>query len=161
MERFCDKCGASVNGEGIFCPNCGAILEGAVNLNNPNTAPAETAQQNYGQPAQMNYGQSNMQNNQTQMPVYPQRYNNNAQQEPYENMSVGMWIGTMLLSCIPIAGLVLLFMWAFDSSTKQPKKNYSRAVLVWYLIGIALSIIVPISMGFCVACIGLSLGGYT
>lgn len=35
MERFCDKCGTLVSGDGTFCPQCGASLPGAVNLTKP------------------------------------------------------------------------------------------------------------------------------
>ncbi len=31
MERFCSKCGSLVSGS--FCPQCGAPMESAVNLN--------------------------------------------------------------------------------------------------------------------------------
>ena len=31
MERFCSKCGSLVSGS--FCPQCGAAMESAVNLN--------------------------------------------------------------------------------------------------------------------------------
>ena len=152
MERFCDKCGTLVSGEGTFCPNCGAVLEGAVNLDKPNTASSETAQPNYGQPAQMNYGQfsqpsygqSNMQNNQAQMPVYPQTYNNNPSQQPVQNMSVGSWVGTIIISCLGLIGLIFLFIWAFDGSTIQPKKNFARGMLIVYAIMFALAIFINI-----------------
>lgn len=35
MERFCDKCGTLVSGEGTFCPQCGAPMASAVNLSKP------------------------------------------------------------------------------------------------------------------------------
>ena len=46
MERFCDKCGTLVSGEGKFCPSCGAPLESAVDLGKPDIdSPVQTEQQ--------------------------------------------------------------------------------------------------------------------
>lgn len=162
MERFCEKCGTLVSGEGTFCPNCGAALPGAVNLgkSTPTVEPmlSDPMPNYYG--SQSNYGQQsynqNIPNNQAQMPVYPQSYNNNGMQDQYQQMTVGSWVGTILLSGLGIIGLVFLFIWAFDSSTMQPKKNFARAYLLLMAIGVALYILVIIAM---FACTGSFLGG--
>ena len=36
-------------------------------------------------------------------------------QENYA-VKVGDWVGTLLVTMIPIIGLIMLFVWAFDSS---------------------------------------------
>jgi len=51
-------------------------------------------------------------------------------------MTVGDWIGTFLLSGIPIVGFILLIVWAFDSSTNVNKKNFARAVLLLAAIAV-------------------------
>ena len=51
------------------------------------------------------------------------------------------WIITMLLLCIPIANIVLPFVWAFGSDVNPSKKNYFRAMLIFMAIGIFLWIL--------------------
>ncbi len=58
-----------------------------------------------------------------------------------EVSTVGDWFLTMLIMCIPCVGLVMLFVWAFGSSTKKSKSNWAKAQLIWMAIGIVISII--------------------
>lgn len=58
-----------------------------------------------------------------------------------EPMTVKDWVITLLISYIPLVGLIMLFVWAFDSNTNLNKKNWAKASLIWMLIGIALAII--------------------
>lgn len=153
MERFCDKCGTLVQGEGKFCPTCGAPLESAVDLSKPNTPSVEPMQSMPVPPPVNNTYQTP---NAAQMPAYPQSYNNAGMTERTENMTVGQWVLTMFLSSLGIIGLVLLFVWGFSNDTPQPKKNYARAMLVWYAIAVGLVILFYIGMFACVfSCAGM------
>ena len=58
-----------------------------------------------------------------------------------ETVSLGDWIVTMILSSIPIVGLIMILVWAFGGSAKPSKKNFARALIIMTLIGIVLSII--------------------
>jgi len=58
-----------------------------------------------------------------------------------ESMSVKDWFLTLLITYIPLVGLVMLFVWAFDSNTNLNKKNFAKASLLWMVVGIALAII--------------------
>jgi len=58
-----------------------------------------------------------------------------------EPMSVKDWIITLLITYIPLVGLIMLLVWAFDSSTHPNKKNFAKASLIWMLIWIVLAII--------------------
>jgi len=62
-------------------------------------------------------------------------------------MTVGDWVGTFLLSGIPIVGFILLIVWAFDSNTNTNKKNYARAVLLLGAIGVAIWFVAAIILG--------------
>jgi hypothetical protein len=62
-------------------------------------------------------------------------------QSSAEPMSVKDWIITLLITYIPLVGLIMLLVWAFDSSTHPNKKNFAKASLIWMLIGIVLAII--------------------
>lgn len=169
MERFCSKCGSLVSGDGKFCPKCGEPMESAVDLSKPSSQPVSSADNMpYAQqstpvnPAPAPYSQQNTYNttgNYAQMPNYPM--NNNAPAEKVENMTVGQWVGTVLLtSCIPIVSLVLLFVFAFGDSP-QPKKNYCRAMLIITAIGVGIYLLFLIGTFACVGCLGSSLSNYT
>ena len=56
-------------------------------------------------------------------------------------VSLGDWLITMLLSCIPLVGFIMLFVWAFSSSTPPSKANWAKATLVFFLVAIVLSVL--------------------
>ena len=162
MERFCDKCGTLVSGDGDFCPSCGARLEGAVsvppsgvNLSKPagtepmqDTIPTPTPT-----PTPNTYqGQST---GYAQQPVYPQPTYNQQQTQP--EMTVGNWVLTIFLSGLGIIGIILLFVWGFSDSTPIAKKNYARAMLIWQLIAFVLIIIFYGGMFVCLGALGGSM----
>lgn len=143
MERFCSKCGTLVEGEGKFCPTCGATLESAVDLGK--SAPSVEPMQPTPPPSASPYVNTNS----AQMPAYPQSYNNNSYNANTQEMSVGQWVLTIFLSCLSIVGIILLFIWAFGD-TPQPKKNYARAMLIWQAIALGISILYVIGIFSCV-----------
>ena len=69
-----------------------------------------------------------------------------------EPMSVGDWLVTMLIMCIPCVNIVMIFVWAFGSGNRS-RANYFKATLIWAAIGIALSVILSIAL----ALLGVSL----
>ena len=58
-------------------------------------------------------------------------------------MTLGNWIVTMLLLLIPIANIILIFIWAFGSNVNPSKKSYFQASLIF----LAISIIFGIALG--------------
>ena len=56
-------------------------------------------------------------------------------------VSVGEWIITYLIMCIPLVNLIMLFVWAFGSGTKPSKVNWAKASLIFVAISIVLGII--------------------
>ena len=67
----------------------------------------------------------------------------------YQPMTTGQWMLTTFLAQLPIAGLVLLFIWAFGSGHHPSKSNWAKACLIWFAIGLGLGlIIIIISMSF-------------
>ena len=74
-----------------------------------------------------------------------------------ESMSVKDWFLTLLITYIPLVGLVMLFVWAFDSNTNVNKKNFAKASLLWMLVGIALALIIfVLFMGAFLSLLGTS-----
>jgi uncharacterized membrane protein YqjE len=62
-------------------------------------------------------------------------------QQDTSPMSMKDWFITLLISYIPLVGLIMLLIWAFDSTTNLNKKNWAKASLVWMLVGIGIAII--------------------
>lgn len=55
-------------------------------------------------------------------------------------MSVGEWILTLIVMSIPIANIIMMFVWGFgDGNTSR--KNYCRAYLIFVAITFVLAII--------------------
>ena len=54
--------------------------------------------------------------------------------------STGQWVLTIFLTAIPVVNVILMFVWAFGSSTEASKKNWARANLIWVIIGIVLTV---------------------
>jgi len=84
----------------------------------------------------MNDPYNNQQDQYQQQPQYPQP---GGTQWPH--MTLGNWVVTMLLLLIPIANIVLMFVWAFGSNTNPSKKTYFQATLIFAAIGIIISIL--------------------
>lgn len=58
-----------------------------------------------------------------------------------EPLSVKDWFVTLFITSIPLIGLIMLLVWAFDNSTNVNKKNFAKASLIWTLIGIGLTVL--------------------
>lgn len=69
------------------------------------------------------------------------QYNQFNQFEDTRPLTVEQWLGTILLTAIPVVNIVLLLIWAFDGNTNINKRNYAKAQLIVVLIGIGLSIL--------------------
>jgi len=73
-------------------------------------------------------------------------YGGNYQQnQPYDYgyqgeqpVSIGNWIGTMLLCCIPLVNFILIIVWA-ASERNRSKKNWAIATLILMAIAFVLS----------------------
>lgn len=173
MERFCNKCGSLVSGEGVFCPNCGEKLDSVVDLGKSSdsvstpvtpSVPVNTSMPSAPMSAPSVYSTNNTTNSTTGVgssqgqipnygaPVYPQNNNNNNSE-----MTVGQWVLTTFLSGLGIIGLILLFVWAFGSGTPTSKKNYARAMLIWQAVALGLVILYFIGVVACVGCAGMGL----
>ena len=56
-----------------------------------------------------------------------------------KTVSLGDWVLTILVSMIPIVGLIMLFVWGFGSASRS-KKNWARAMLIWEAVFVVLAI---------------------
>lgn len=76
-------------------------------------------------------------------------YNQWSYQTPgIENeVTVKDWLLTMLILCVPIVNIVMIFVWAFGGGSKPSKSNFFKAMLVWVVIGIVISLALGVTMG--------------
>ena len=137
MERVCEKCGALVSGDVKFCPSCGEPMQGAVDLGKAQVPPVQPGygdQTNYVE--QQSYGYST--------PQYGQNIAPSSNQQN-QTMTTGQWVGTIILcTWFGIISFVLNIVWAFGSTTPEPKRSFCRAVFIMEIIGMALSTILAV-----------------
>jgi hypothetical protein len=69
------------------------------------------------------------------------------QDSAYKPVTVGQWLLTFLLLCIPIVNIILLFVWAFGSNTPISKANWAKAALIWVLISIVFYVLLFVIIG--------------
>lgn len=75
-------------------------------------------------------------------------YNGNTYARQDTDMSVGSWIGTLILSAIPIVGFICLIVWAVSSSPdKRSRKNWAIAQFILQLIVIAIVVLAYVAGG--------------
>ena len=120
MSKTCPNCGNIFEDDANICPRCGMQYIEAQPVN-------DNTYQNYG-------------NN-----PYTQQYGQPYGQQPYQqyaapvqsgdSMTLGSWIGTILLTNLfGLISIILLFVWGFSDSTPTAKKNYCRAMLIYKAI---------------------------
>jgi membrane protein YdbS with pleckstrin-like domain len=63
--------------------------------------------------------------------------------EPTKNdtIKIGDWLITLIVTAIPLVGIIMLFVWGFSSGTHPTKANWAKAMLILVLIIIVLYII--------------------
>ena len=127
-----------------FQPNANQYQQGASNQyqNNQNTyMQQQTPNASYQQPQGMN----------TQSSAY-----SGSIPEEYKPISPLGYLGySLLYSCVPIAGIILLFINAFGSGKNINVRNYARGILLSMLIGVVVSVLFMIIF----AAMGIGLAG--
>ncbi|HEX5961331.1 MAG TPA: hypothetical protein VFY97_08830 [Rhodanobacteraceae bacterium] len=76
-------------------------------------------------------------------------------------VSLGDWVLTLIILCIPLVNLVMLFVWGFSAGTHPSKQNFCRAYLILLAIVFVLAILFGIMGGFAAMHAARSLGGAT
>ncbi len=146
---FCPNCGTKNPPDAKFCESCGTNLATAAPAAPPAQAaappaappppPAVAAAPAYQQQPPPPPPQTQYQQAQYQQPAY-------AQPSLDAPMSVGGYMLTLFLLGLPIAGFILMLVWAFGSNVNKNKKNLCRAMLIFALIAIVLTILLWASL---------------
>lgn len=56
-------------------------------------------------------------------------------------MTVGNWVITMLIMCVPLVNIVMLIVWAASSTENPNRKNWAVAQLIFVAISIVFGIL--------------------
>ena len=73
--------------------------------------------------------------------------------------SVGAWMLTLFLVGIPVVGFIYLLILALGSGGSPAKRNFTRAMFIWQIIGIVATILMFILFGGAIMA-GLQNSGY-
>lgn len=60
---------------------------------------------------------------------------------PQDQEGLGSWVLVTFLMLIPVVNFIYLLVLAFGSGQSRAKQNFARASLIWWAVGIVLSII--------------------
>lgn len=78
-------------------------------------------------------------------------YQQNQNHENNEVMSMGEWFLTILPTMIPCLGLIFYLIWAFGNNVNKNRKNYCRAMLIYWIISSVLWTILIIVIAVAIA----------
>jgi hypothetical protein len=153
---FCENCGNKLPEGAKFCGGCGAKTEP---VQPAHTATAAPVPPRPVPPPPVNTppAQTVPSYQQVYAPPQPAAYSGQPGTEP---LRVGQYIGMLLLMCVPILGVILLFVWSFGGSVNLNKKNYARAMLIVCAIGLILSIIFGAALTSIIGELLGGMGGY-
>ncbi|MDD2227883.1 MAG: hypothetical protein PHY48_00550 [Candidatus Cloacimonetes bacterium] len=56
-------------------------------------------------------------------------------------MSMLEWLVIIIISCIPVANIVVMFIWAFGNNDNPNRRNFAKAFLILTGIGMLISAI--------------------
>lgn len=152
----CNKCGAENPDGSRFCENCGSPLTAevpapaAAPAPQAEPAPAPTAQPApavsapaaaapaapAAQPVQPAYSTKPV-----APPVAPQS-KKVKKVNPRINDTLSVWgfIWTFIVMAIPVVNLVFILIWAFNSNTNKNRRHLAWAVIIMFLVGLALEL---------------------
>ncbi|MFO7612916.1 MAG: zinc ribbon domain-containing protein [Clostridia bacterium] len=135
---FCEQCGKEIPGNSKFCAGCGAKVEPAeaTAQEAPMAEPAETENLSYQEPPRAEPAR----------PVPPpapavQKTQYNDRTNLVKPLSIGSYVGMLILLWIPIVNIIMLLVWSFSDTVNINKKHLAIAILVMVLIGIVLGIV--------------------
>ncbi len=138
MAKFCTGCGKELADGLMFCTDCGTKV--------PESAPAEDSAVKEEIPVTAEVKQEPVivqeQPLKQQIPPQPPQQPPMQVTQPAENNSVStahfFWM--MLVYSLPLVGWLVCIIMAF-APKNESKKHFARAILIWGIVGIVISII--------------------
>ena len=156
MAQFCEHCGTPLHMTDNFCPGCGRPVaageESPAGAAAAGAASEKTGYQSAGGQKDWDAFRSPKTESAQAQTYY--------QPEAGREMGVGNWILTLIITAIPIAGFIMLIIWAVGGSPKFPaRRNWAIAQFIMMAIFIALGIIFTAIAGFSLMTLMDSSGG--
>ena len=140
---FCTECGADIPEGMRFCTGCGKQVGDpqAAQAPAPVAMPVQTPAASIPVQTQPSPAVAHQA---PPRPVVPSARQGRVDIAPpkgskYAVMGTGAYFGTILLFCVPVIGWVACIIMAFAGG-KQNRKNFARAMLIFIIIGILLSV---------------------
>lgn len=134
-NETCQACGTSLEPQAAYCRNCGAaVLKGGPGARaEGGTAPAFGSQASPSGPLGPDQTIRTESYAYAQMPL--------SAGEDTSPLSVGQYLLMLIISGIPMVGLIMQLVWAFGGATNVNRRNFARAGLILSLAAIVLAII--------------------
>ncbi|MEG0507751.1 MAG: zinc ribbon domain-containing protein [Eubacterium sp.] len=151
MAKYCPNCYVGIADDDTVCENCGAVLKPNT-VNEPRKDDADAVIAAMFDKTTCGESEEAITDIATTEVIeekaadgteWKERKTDNVQaqqsQEKAKVLSLGDWLVTLLLVCIPVVNLVMLIYWSAGNDIDPNKKNYARAQLIIMAIGIVLS----------------------
>ena len=61
--------------------------------------------------------------------------------------SVGAWMLTLFVAGIPLVGFIYMLVLAFGSGGSPAKRNFARAMFIWQIIGVVVTVLMFLLFG--------------
>ena len=131
MARICTNCGSEIPEGASFCTECGTSLtEESATAPAPEAAPAAPVSEAPAPPPAE--------------PAWPPKEKDKKKEDKGKKqtgvVSTAYYFLMMLLYSIPAVGWLLCLVIGF-AARNESKKNFAKAMLIWIVIGIALTVI--------------------
>ncbi len=143
--KVCPKCQFIGNDNEIYCMKCGALL--------PESVPTAQVTSEAPQAAPVTEAPSA-----PQTPPTPPYAPYMPAPQQFEDVSVGKWFLYHLIQFIPCVGglifLIMLFVWGFGDEKNKTFRNWAKAKLIFYAIGlvfIVLFFVLMVTLGVTLA----------
>ncbi len=142
MAKFCTGCGKELQDGLMFCTGCGTKV--------PEGVPVEASAFKEEIPAQAEVIKEpvTVQAEPPKQYIPPQQAQQNPQQPPQQavqqtenhSASTAHFFWMMLVYSLPLIGWLICIIMAF-APKNESKKHFARAILIWSIVGIVISII--------------------
>jgi len=139
---ICTNCGANCAEGTTYCIHCGNRV-GAPEA----PQPPPYSYYNTGGTEQYANAYTNPNPNMNANPYPNQNAYGNPNVQSNETVSIGDWVLTIFVQCIPVVGLIMMFIWGFGGDAKKSKSNYCKAALIWMAISTVLIVLLIIAIG--------------
>lgn len=130
MAKYCANCGEENADSATFCTECGTPIsekEAKTEQKETDAKQKTPAPQDAAKPNQAAYAAA-------------YQVQANSMPETSGIVSAGYFFGMMFLYSIPVVGWLVCLITAFAPKNRT-KKNFAKAVLIWLVIGLVLSVI--------------------